>query len=377
MQNLLILFNPYYQSDVIEQHLKLLIQNEQVAFGKIRSKLKNEEHNFDDKLQEIYKTIDEDNYLQLFLTDYSSIYVAKVEKVSKEDFSNIAPKYYKEKSLDVEQWFIISDMREISRDNFEVVRDDILSNFTVPNFGNHSYAIYGNSYIYPLIVDMKEKIDYFKYDDESFRYYPNMFKSQKYLDIKQNLSKYTFGNIYTNHMHPNSMDNIISAEIEYDENINDPIYDFSTVVIKYAKTMEQEIYLFAKALFKHLMDKNPKLSNIPYSIQSKNYILEDILIYKPNLGTYKFLVKNKQIQATVDTFMEHNQKYFISKKFVYYINFLQEIRNETVHGSSPSPKDTKELRSKIIGIASESMLIDLVKNRLEFKYSKKKLETMK
>ena len=39
MQNLLILFNPYYQSDVIEQHLKLLIQNEKVAFGKIKSKL--------------------------------------------------------------------------------------------------------------------------------------------------------------------------------------------------------------------------------------------------------------------------------------------------------------------------------------------------
>lgn len=41
MQNLLILYNPYYKEDVIEQHLKVLIENQKVAFGKVKSKLKN------------------------------------------------------------------------------------------------------------------------------------------------------------------------------------------------------------------------------------------------------------------------------------------------------------------------------------------------
>ena len=41
MQNLIILYNPYYEKDVIEQHLKVLIENQKVAFGKVRSKLKN------------------------------------------------------------------------------------------------------------------------------------------------------------------------------------------------------------------------------------------------------------------------------------------------------------------------------------------------
>ena len=31
MQNLIILYNSYYQDDVIEQHLKVLIENEKVA----------------------------------------------------------------------------------------------------------------------------------------------------------------------------------------------------------------------------------------------------------------------------------------------------------------------------------------------------------
>ena len=38
IHNILILYNPYYQSDVIEQHLKILNDKGKVAFGKIKSK---------------------------------------------------------------------------------------------------------------------------------------------------------------------------------------------------------------------------------------------------------------------------------------------------------------------------------------------------
>ena len=148
MQNLIILYNPYYEKDVIEQHLKVLIENQKVAFGKVRSKLKNIEHNFQDDLENIYKSVDESNYLQLFLTDYSSIYVAKVVKITNEDLYDLAPSYYKEKNLEVETWFLIEDICEIVRNDFEKTRDEILANFTALNFGNHTYGVYGSNYIY-------------------------------------------------------------------------------------------------------------------------------------------------------------------------------------------------------------------------------------
>ena len=107
-----------------------MIENQKVAFGKVRSKLKNIEHNFQDDLENIYKSVDSENYLQLFLTDYSSIYVAKVVKITNEDLYDLAPAYYKEKNLEVERWFLITDMRELVRNNFETVRDDIFSTFT-------------------------------------------------------------------------------------------------------------------------------------------------------------------------------------------------------------------------------------------------------
>jgi hypothetical protein len=376
MQNLLILFNPYYQTDVIEQHLNLLIQNEKVAFGKIKSKLKNKSDVLNEELEKIYSSTTSKDYLQLFLTDYSNIYVAKVEKISSDDMSNFAPAYYKEKNLEVEQWFLITDIRELVRNNFETVRDDVLSNFIIPDFENHSYAIYGNKYVYPLIVDMKEKIDYFQKDDEDFFYYPNMFKSGKYLKIKETLSKYSFGEVLVNQMHPNSIDSVISAEMEYEDNINNPIYDFSSVIVKYSKTMEQEIYMFAKFLVATLIKYDSKINNISYSVQGKEFVIKDIFENKPNLGTYKFLFRNDLITKVIENNFEFDSKIFVLKKFPKIINKLQNIRNETVHGNAPDIASVKSLRANILGIAKESILIEIVKNRLYFKFSKTKLDSI-
>ena len=376
MNNLLILFNPYYQSDVVEQHLKLLIQNEKVAFGKIKSKLKDTNSVFNEQLEEIYKNINEKDYLQLFLTDYSNIYVVKVEKISSEDMSSLAPKYYKEKNLEVEQWFLITDMRELVRNNFEKVRDDLLSNFTIPSFGNHSYAIYGNQYVYPLNVDMKEEIDYFQKEDDDFVYYTNMFKSKKYLDIKSNLIKYSYSEDLINHIHPNSLDNIISAEMEYEDNIHNPVYDFSSVVVKYAKTMELEIYMYVKILFSSLVKCDSEINKISYSVQSRDFTIEDIFKNKPNLGTYKFLFKNDLIIKVLADNYDFSMKIFVLKKFPKIINDLQNIRNKTVHGNPPDIEAVKLLRANILGISRKSILIEIVKNRLYFKFNKIKLDSI-
>ncbi|GAA8302510.1 hypothetical protein HpNP133_07050 [Helicobacter pylori] len=140
MNHLLILYNPYYQKDVIQQHLSVLQEKSQVGFGKIRSKLSDQEKQ--DSLEEIYKATNEKNFLQLFLTDYANLFAAKVIKVSKEIDESLIPSYYKEKNLEVE--------------DFSLLRDQFLANFIAPN--NHTYAIYGNNYVYPLPVKLKKGV---------------------------------------------------------------------------------------------------------------------------------------------------------------------------------------------------------------------------
>lgn len=360
-KNLLILYNPYYQNDVIEQHLKGLIERESVAFGKVRSKFRDMENDSERELEEIYQSVKKGGFLQLFLTDYSNLFVAKVVQITTEDMSQIAPNYYKEKGLDVERWFIIEDLRELVRNDFETIRDQFLANFTTPHFQNHTYALYGNAYVYPLIIEMKREMDYFSSEIKS---YPNVYKSKEFLAVKENLIRYSFGEKIIHSMHPDTIENIISAEIEYQSNKHNPLYDFSTVVVKYSKTMEQEIYLFSKVFFKGLSEKDSAILEIPYSVQGIEYKLQDIFTQKPNLGTYKFLIKNPRIQELLEA-CNYRIKHYISKVFPGTLKSLQAIRNESVHAKAPKLQEVTKLREKILGIAQESILTQMTKIRLD------------
>lgn len=64
MNHLLILYNPYYQQDVIQQHLSVLQEKFQVGFGKIRLKLNDQEKR--DSLEEIYKATNEKIFCSFF-----------------------------------------------------------------------------------------------------------------------------------------------------------------------------------------------------------------------------------------------------------------------------------------------------------------------
>ena len=81
MQNILILYNPYYQKDVIQKHLQVLKECGAVAFGKVQSKFRDMQNPSQNELEQIYQNVSENDFLQLFLSDYSILYVAKVVRV--------------------------------------------------------------------------------------------------------------------------------------------------------------------------------------------------------------------------------------------------------------------------------------------------------
>jgi len=360
MKNLLILYNPYYQEDVIEQHLEILKDKSAVAFGKIRSKLRDYESANEEKLERLYDGVSKDTPLQLFLTDYNSIYVANVIAVKTQKTVFIkAPKYYDE--LDVEKWFVFDDLRLIVDDNFQLVRDNILSNFKATNYNNRTYAIYGNKYAYPMQITMKEEIDYFEKEDSNFKYYTDIFKSDLELNTKESLINFTFGTDIFYSFASNTQDNIISAEIEYLQNKHNPLYDFSSLVVKYSKAVELELHRFMKVVFKYLTDKNDRLERLSYTIQGKEYILLDIQEHKANYGTYKFLIRKYDIKDAINSFISNNNlKYFINSTIPKFINIMQSIRNESVHGGTTSLKECNDIRDAMLGIGKSSFLGDLI-----------------
>ncbi|MFP6298144.1 ATP-binding protein [Helicobacter pylori] len=314
MNHLLILYNPYYQQDVIQQHLSVLQEKSQVGFGKIRSKLNDQEKH--DSLEEIYKATNEKNFLQLFLTDYANLFAAKVIKVSKEIDEGLIPSYYKEKNLEVEDFFIISDLRELVREDFSLLRNRFLANL----------------------------------GDE--KHYLSVYKSKEYLIMQENFMRFVFGKRLFYLLHPDSINNIIHAELELLQSENDLLNDFTSIIVKYSKTLEYEIYLFAKKVLLKACAKDPNLYDLVYKVQGKSLILEDFFTKKPNLGSVKFLLRHEKVQYH----LEENLNRFINYPFSRSLSLIQNNRNEAVHTKSPGLNEVEKIRNEILGIEGASLL---------------------
>ncbi|WP_033612954.1 HP0729 family protein [Helicobacter pylori] len=352
MNHLLILYNPYYQKDVIQQHLSILQEKSQVGFGKIRSKLNDQERQH--SLEEIYKATNEENFLQLFLSDYANLFVAKVIKVSKEIDESLIPSYYKEKNLEVEDFFIISDLRELVREDFSLLRDQFLANFITPN--NHTYAIYGNNYIYPLPVRLKEERSYFLGDE---KHYLSVYKSKEYLAMQENFMRFVFGKRLFYLLHPDSINNLIHAELELLQSQNDFLNDFTSIIVKYSKTLEYEIYIFAKKVLLKACEKDPNLYDLAYEVQGKSFTLKDFFTKKPNLGSMKLLLRHEKLQCH----LEESLNRFINSSFQKSLSLIQNIRNEAVHQKAPGLKEVEKIRNEILGIEGASLLKGILTRR--------------
>lgn len=369
MQNLIILYNPYYQADTIDAHLAILKQHRRVAFGKIKSKLQTPNYQENALNLADYTSTSPTNPLQLFLTDYADLYVAKVTAIAQTAEPHITPDYYQAKGHEVEMWFIIEDLRELVHDDFRAIRDHYLANFTTPQFDNRTYAIYGNRYTYPLAITMKESANYFIDPDP---HYPRIYKNQDFLTTRANLIHYALGQSHHHTLHPDSLENIVFAEIEFTQNQRDKVYDFSGVVLKYAKAIELEAYLFFREFFALLGKLEPAILDITFEVRGTKRKIADLPTQKPDLGTYSRLLKDSLIQETME---KYNLKQR-TNRHPSTIAPIQKLRNETVHAKPANLEEASQLRAKILGINSHSVALDLAIHKKEIVQKHLKIQSL-
>ena len=252
--------------------------------------------------------------------------------------------------------YCFSDLRELARDDFSVVRDNFLSDFKVLVYGGHTFAIYGNAYVYLLIIHQKSSRNYF---ENQMKFYPDIYKSDDFLAIKNALINYCFGLKVLNMMHPDSVENLVSAELEYRQNRQNPLYDFIFAVVKYSKTIEREVCEFARTLFAKLGDKNSQILNIKFTIQEREFCIADIFHMRPNLGTFQYLFRHHSVKRA----LLNGRFYDYIEKMCEQINEFKELRNHAVHERKAKFDEICSVREKILGVGRNSFLIQLIKIR--------------
>ncbi|GAA8905042.1 hypothetical protein HpEKA32_13120 [Helicobacter pylori] len=170
--------------------------------------------------------------------------------------------------------------------------------------------------------------------------------------MQENFMHFVFGKRLFYLLHPNSINNIIHAELELLQSENDPLNDFTSIIVKYSKTLEYEIYTFAKQVLLKACAKDPNLYDLDYKVQGRSLILEDFFTQKPNLGSVKFLLRHEKIQCH----LEESLNRFINYPFSRSLTLIQNIRNEAVHAKAPGLNEVEKLRNEILGIEGASLL---------------------
>ncbi len=177
--------------------------------------------------------------------------------------------------------------------------------------------------------------------------------------MQENFMRFVFGKRLFYLLHPDSINNIIHAELELLQSENDLLNDFTSIIVKYSKTLEYEIYLFAKKVLLKACTKDPNLYDLDYKVQGKSLILEDFFTQKPNLGSIKYLLMHKRVQCH----LEESLSRFINSSFQKSFKFFQDIRNEAVHAKAPSLHEVKKLRNEILGIEGASLLKSILSRK--------------
>ncbi|GAA7166031.1 hypothetical protein ID0405_09920 [Helicobacter pylori] len=147
--------------------------------------------------------------------------------------------------------------------------------------------------------------------------------------MQENFMRFVFGKRLFYLLHPDSINNIIHAELELLQSENDLLNDFTSIIVKYSKTL------------------------------GKSLILEDFFTQKPNLGNIKYLLSRKRVQCH----LEENLNRFINYPFSKSLTLIQNIRNEAVYEKAPSLHEVEKLRNEILGIESASLLKSILSRK--------------
>ncbi|GAA6950878.1 hypothetical protein ID0047_09100 [Helicobacter pylori] len=170
--------------------------------------------------------------------------------------------------------------------------------------------------------------------------------------MQENFMRFVFGKRLFYLLHPNSINNIIHAELELLQSENDLLNDFTSIIVKYSKTLEYEIYLFAKKVLLKACTKDPNLYDLTYKVQEQSYTIKEFFTKKPNLGSVKYLLSRKRVQCH----LEENLNRFINYPFSKSLTLIQKIRNESVHAKALGLNEVEKLRNEILGIEGTSLL---------------------
>jgi hypothetical protein len=382
-RHLVTVWNPSYGADVMESHIMLLRErarrmrqgeeedeNVYVWWGKIRSSHRQQALPHIDEILALENELgdaegDAKRELQLYLTDYRSLYVAHVggiiaEDVREDDDDPDAhiPPIYRHDEIHCDFWFQLWDIRRLVSDDTLAVVDE-LAKLRNTAYHDMPVSIYGGMVDLPLIVTRPDGARYFEADVREQligeQYWVEFDSEHSGIgETERQLREHCFGEEVWARLDPGTRTFIATAEKLYRDHRNDIAFDFSPVLIDFAKAFEVQTNILLKRALARVkpLDRTVNIGGRSVDLVSAGpYMLGELAIV---------IGENENINKTLKRSFAQGGEWFCSS-LPPILRALAELRNPAAHSGSLNRETVHKQRNQYLGVGCEGDLVKLAK----------------
>lgn len=383
--HLVTVWNPSYGADVVESHILILrdlasrfrsnqIDEDEVYvwWGKIRSAHRLEPLPHIQRVIALEAELNGENdvvarELQLYITDYRSLYVAHVGEITAEDIrdedeDDHIPAFYRKDGITCDCWFRLLDIRRlISDDTLSVVEE--LQKLRNTEYHDSPVSIYGGMVNVPLIVTRPDGARYF---DPYVREQLTDGRHWVEFDLERGgigatereLREHCFGEDSWSRLDPGTRTFIATAEKLYRDHRNDMAFDFSPVLIDFAKAFEVQTNI----LLRRALETTPSRERM-VNIDGRS---TDVGTAGPfMLGDLAHIIGDcKEINEALRKRIAPSSRDWFVASLPAILRDLGAIRNPAAHSTRPDRQSVQRHRNQYLGVGCEGELVKLAKVRV-------------
>ena len=382
IKHLVAVWNPAYGNDVMEEHIRIIRDRAQrfrsgdveeddvfVWWGKIRSVRRQAPLPHLKEIIALESQLGEGHAvseMQLYTTDYRSLYVAHVGEITVEDVrenddGDHIPEMYLNEKVNCDCWFRLWDIRRLVSDDTLAVIEE-LGKLRNTGYADMPVSIYGGMVHLPLIVTRPDGARYFEPDARDLltdgKYWVEFDAERTGLgSIERELRENCFGEEEWFRLDPGARTFIATAEKVFRDHKADISLDFSPVMIDFAKAFEVQVNI----LLRQALEKIPKTARL-INLSGKTvdvgkggpYMLADLV---------RIIGETKEINQALKRAIAKEGEWFTAS-LPAILRDLAVIRNPAAHSDRIDREAAKKRRNRFLGIGCEGDLVRLAKVRL-------------
>ena len=370
--HLVAVWNPSYAADALDTHAQLLVDHINAAaanraawddayvwWGRVRSQNRQRPLEHLPQILALDDGLSEREEMQLYLTDYRSLYVAEVIAVETGDKHKTdpahTPEYYRRDNLSCDCWFKLSDIRVlISDDTLAVV--DQLRHLLVVTYNERPVSLYGGMVDLPLLVTRPDGARFFDEDERDLLNDGDLWVTAD-IDrfglggIMADLRDNVFGVKAWSALLPTARTFVATAERLMRDHRRDASFDFATVLVELSKAVEvQTNAVVQSTLAKAPVEirwGNDKGQSVDYGSSRAN-----------SAGELAWVISHDRERMNYLAGHVTDGKWF-TEQFPPILEDLAFYRNPAAHSARRSREEILPHRDRIIGVGCEGDLVKL------------------